>query len=104
MSWIFLIIAGFGEVAGVMGINKVNKKKSASSFGWLFGGFVTSFIFLTIAMDSIPMSTAYAIWTGIGTVGSALIGMIVYGESRDWRRLLFISMVLSAAVGLKLTS
>lgn len=104
MSWIFLLIAGFGEVAGVMSINMVNKKKSVSSFGWLFGGFMMSFIFLTLAMESIPMSTAYAIWTGIGTVGSALIGMIVYGESRDWRRLLFISMVLSAAVGLKLTS
>ncbi|MGP4105464.1 DMT family transporter [Virgibacillus sp. L01] len=104
MGWIFLLIAGVGEVAGVMGINKVNKKKSVSSFGWLFGGFVISFIFLTIAMDSIPMSTAYAIWTGIGTAGSSLIGMIVYGESKDWRRLLFISMVLSAAVGLKLSS
>ncbi|SDQ27436.1 paired small multidrug resistance pump [Virgibacillus subterraneus] len=104
MSWIFLLIAGFGEVAGVMGINKVNRKMNFLTFGWLFGGFTISFIFLALAMESIPMSTAYAIWTGIGTAGSTLIGMIVYGESRDWRRLLFISMVLSAAVGLKLTS
>lgn len=104
MSWVYLLIAGVGEVCGVMGINKVNHEKSLASFIWLFGGFTLSFIFLTLAMQTIPMSTAYAIWTGIGTVGSALIGMIMYGESKDWRRILFISMVLSAVVGLKLIS
>lgn len=104
MSWIFLMIAGGGEVAGVMGINKVNNEKGIASFAWLFGGFIISFIFLSIAMQTIPMSTAYAVWTGIGTVGSALAGIIFYGESTDWRRVLFISMVLSAAVGLKLIS
>ena len=50
------------------------------------------------------MGTAYAIWTGIGTAGSAIAGMIFYGESTSWRRLLFISMIIVAAVGLKLIS
>ncbi|GAA0589042.1 multidrug efflux SMR transporter [Virgibacillus siamensis] len=104
MSWVFLLVAGAGEIVGVMGINKVNTKKGIASFAWLLGGFAISFIFLTIAMQTIPMSTAYAVWTGIGTVGSALAGIIFYKESTDWRRVLFISMVLSAAVGLKLFS
>ncbi|MEC5424990.1 multidrug efflux SMR transporter [Virgibacillus sp. C22-A2] len=104
MAWVFLVLAGAGEVIGVMGINKINMQKNVSSFLYLFGGFIFSFIFLSIAMESIPMGTAYAVWTGMGTVGSALVGMIFYQESRDWRRLLFISMVLSAAVGLKLIS
>ncbi len=47
------------------------------------------------------MGTAYAIWTGIGTVGGALVGMFFFGESKEWRRVLFIGMVLAAAVGLK---
>ncbi|MMZ69271.1 Multidrug resistance protein YkkD [compost metagenome] len=53
-------------------------------------------------MQSISMGTAYAVWTGMGTVGSTLVGMFLYGESKDAKRLLFIAMVLSAAVGLKL--
>ncbi|ALX47148.1 DMT family transporter [Lentibacillus amyloliquefaciens] len=102
MSWIYLIIAGFGEIFGVMGITKVNQKKSVFSFTWLIGGFLFSFLFLTLAMENLPMGTAYAIWTGIGTAGSAIAGMIFYGESTDWRRILFIGMIIAAAVGLKL--
>ncbi|MMZ62290.1 Multidrug resistance protein YkkD [compost metagenome] len=102
MAWLFLVIAGMGEVVGVLGINQFNKQRKLGNILLLFLGFVLSFIFLTIAMRTIPMGTAYAIWTGIGTVGSALLGMIIYGESRSWRRILFISMVLSAAIGLKL--
>ncbi|MNM96035.1 Multidrug resistance protein YkkD [compost metagenome] len=102
MAWLFLIIAGIGEVVGVLGINQFNKQKNLSNILLLFFGFVLSFIFLTIAMESLPMGTAYAIWTGIGTVGSALLGMILYGESHSWKRIIFISMVLSAAIGLKL--
>lgn len=50
------------------------------------------------------MGTAYAIWTGIGASGGALIGMIFYGDSKDWRRLVLIAMVIGAAIGLKLVS
>ncbi|SFD95300.1 paired small multidrug resistance pump [Lentibacillus persicus] len=102
MSWVYLIIAGVGEVFGVMGINKVNQKKSVLSFTWLIGGFLFSFLFLTLAMEDLPMGTAYAVWTGIGTAGSAVSGMVFYGESADWRRIVFISMIIAAAVGLKL--
>ncbi|MFC4558702.1 DMT family transporter [Virgibacillus kekensis] len=104
MSWFFLIVAGVGEMAGVIGINMVNREKSLKSFIWFIGGFVGSFVFLTLAMNTIQMSTAYAVWTGIGTVGSAIAGMAFYGESADWRRIVFISMIIAAAVGLKLVS
>jgi paired small multidrug resistance pump len=50
------------------------------------------------------MGTAYAIWTGIGASGGAILGMLLYGESKDWKRIVFIAMVLSAAIGLKLVS
>ncbi|CAG7625865.1 putative guanidinium efflux system subunit GdnD [Paenibacillus solanacearum] len=102
MAWLALILAGICEVIGVSGINKVNQSKSFTSYLILIGGFLFSLMLLSFAMKTISMGTAYAIWTGIGTVGSALLGMLVYGESKDWRRLLFIAMVLAAAVGLKL--
>ena len=55
-------------------------------------------------MESLPMSTAYAVWTGIGASGGAILGMLFYNEAKDWKRILFISMVLGSAVGLKLVS
>ncbi|WP_028552527.1 DMT family transporter [Paenibacillus sp. UNC451MF] len=104
MDWISLILAGCCEIIGVSGINRVNRSKSITSYLILIGGFLLSFLFLSFAMKTISMGTAYAIWTGIGTVGSALLGMFFYGESKEWKRLLFIAMVLTAAVGLKIIS
>ncbi|PLR96788.1 DMT family transporter [Bacillus sp. T33-2] len=104
MYWLFLFIAGIGEIIGVAGINQLNKKGGVSSFLLFFAGFVLSFGFLTLAMKGIEMSTAYAIWTGIGTAGSALLGMIFFGESRSWKRIACMCMVLFAVVGLKLLS
>ncbi|MCA1296320.1 multidrug efflux SMR transporter [Paenibacillus sp. alder61] len=102
MAWLLLVLAGMGEVIGVAGISRLNRSRDPLSFVLLIGGFVLSLTFLSIAMQSISMGTAYAVWTGMGTVGSTLVGMFLYGESKDARRLLFIAMVLSAAVGLKL--
>ncbi len=104
MSWFFLIIGGFFEVIGVLGINLVTSRKSISSYSVLIAGFFLSFFFLSKAMDSIPMGTAYAVWTGIGTAGSALLGMALFGESRNWKRLFFISLIISSVIGLKLIS
>jgi len=102
MAWISLVVAGLCEMFGVSMMNRLNQRKDWQSLMLLIAGFAASFLFLTIAMEKLPMGTAYAIWTGIGVVGGAVIGMIFYGEKRDWRRLLFITLVLGAAVGLKL--
>jgi Membrane transporters of cations and cationic drugs len=59
---------------------------------------------LSYAMNTIPMGTAYAVWTGIGASGGALIGMFFFGESKDWKRIVFITMILIATIGLKITS
>ncbi|HZG72856.1 MAG TPA: multidrug efflux SMR transporter [Chondromyces sp.] len=104
MAWISLILAGGCEMFGVTMINKWHKDRKWQSFVLLILGFGSSFLFLAYAMESLPMGTAYAIWTGIGASGGAILGMVLYGESKDWRRLVFIDMVLSAAVGLKLVS
>lgn len=104
MAWISLIIAGLFEMFGVAMINKVHKNRNWQSFILLFIGFGASFYFLAYAMKTLPMGTTYAIWTGIGASGGAIIGMLFYNESKDWKRIIFIAMVLGAAVGLKLLS
>lgn len=104
MAWISLILAGLFEMFGVVMINKLHKDRNWKSLSLLVMGFGASFLFLSYAMETLPMGTAYAIWTGIGASGGAILGMILYGESKDWKRLVFIGMVLSAAVGLKLVS
>ncbi|MEC0090986.1 DMT family transporter [Paenibacillus macquariensis] len=104
MAWVSLILAGIFEMLGVALINKFHKDRNWQSLGLLILGFGASFLFLAYAMKTLPMGTTYAIWTGIGASGGAILGMVLYGESRDWKRLVFIIMVLGAAIGLKLAS
>ncbi|OXM88373.1 DMT family transporter [Paenibacillus rigui] len=102
MSWIYLILAGLFEMSGVLLINKFNQSRNWKSFILLISGFGLSFIFLSLAMKTLPMGTAYAVWTGIGASGGAILGMIFYKEPRSFMRILCIGLVLSSAVGLKL--
>lgn len=104
MAWMYLVIAGMCEMFGVAMINKWHQDRKGLSFLLLLAGFSASFLFLELAMETLPMGTAYAVWTGIGASGGAILGMVLYGESKDWRRILFILLVLGAAIGLKLVS
>ncbi|URJ45496.1 multidrug efflux SMR transporter [Paenibacillus polymyxa] len=104
MNWVFLILAGVFEMMGVLMINKFHKDRNFLSAFYLLAGFGLSFLFLSLAMETLPMGTAYAVWTGIGASGGAILGMIFYSEPRNTARILFIAMVLGSAVGLKLVS
>ncbi len=104
MAWVSLIFAGLFEMGGVVMINKLHKDRNWQSLVLLVLAFGASFLFLANAMKTLPMGTAYAVWTGIGASGGAVLGMFFYGESKDWRRIVFIAMVLGAAIGLKLVS
>jgi paired small multidrug resistance pump len=102
MSWIFLVLAGVFEMFGVVMINRYHQYRNWQSLLLLASGFGGSFLFLALAMETLPMGTAYAIWTGIGASGGAILGIVYYGEPRNWKRIFFISLVLLAAIGLKL--
>ncbi|MFD0587095.1 DMT family transporter [Paenibacillus sp. GCM10027627] len=102
MSWLFVILAGLFEVVGVAGIAQINKKASARNILMMAGGFTISFLFLSLAMKDMAMGTAYAVWTGIGTVGSAVVGILFFKEPRSLMRMVFIALVLGAVIGLKL--
>ena len=102
MDWLFLIVAGCFEMMGVAMINKLHSDRSWQALTLLLIGFGLSFLFLALAMKTLPMGTAYAVWTGMGAAGGAILGMLVYGEPRDGARMLSIVIVLGSAVGLKL--
>lgn len=104
MAWVYLILAGIFEMVGVAMINKLHRDRNWQALVLLLAGFGASFLFLALAMEALPMGTAYAVWTGIGASGGAILGMVWYGESKEWRRVLFIAVVLGAAIGLKLIS
>lgn len=103
MAWTFLIIAGLFEIVGVIGIKRVAVNNNWTNNLIMIGGFIVSFQLLLQAMDSIPLSTAYAVWTGIGSVGAAVIGITFFKESRSAIRLVCIAGVILCVVGLKLT-
>lgn len=104
MAWASLFIAGMCEVLSVLGMNRIKQDNDAKAYLIFCTGVIMSFIFLAYSLRSLPMGTAYAIWTGIGTVGGTLVGMFCFGESKKWLRIMFIGMVLVAAVGLKFIS
>ncbi|BAC15219.1 DMT family transporter [Oceanobacillus iheyensis] len=104
MNWIILILAGLSEVVGVNGIQKVSAGKKKSGFAFLIIGFAVSLTLLSIAMSTIPLGVAYAVWTGMGTVGSVVIGMIFYNDSADRKRIFFLSLIVVAVIGLRIVS
>lgn len=104
MAWFTLILAGLLEAFGVTMINQLSVKRNWQTVILLILGFGLSLALLSYSLRSIPMGTGYAIWTGIGVVGGALVGILFYGESKAWKRIAFIAMVLGAVIGLKLVS
>ncbi|WP_379160045.1 DMT family transporter [Paenibacillus sp. sgz5001063] len=103
MAWIMLIAAGCCEMLGVAMLGRLHRNRDLPTLCLFLLGFGGSLLLLSQAMDTIPMGTAYAVWTGIGASGGAVLGMLLYGEGRGLRRIICIVMILGAAVGLKLT-
>lgn len=104
MAWIYLVIASLGEIFGVLCINLYIQKKSFARLILVVIPFTIGFVFLSMAMREIPMGTAYAIWTGLGGAGAVLLGIFIFKEEVNWKRLLFLACIIGGAVGLKLFS
>lgn len=102
MNWVSLIFAGCFEVLGVYMINRFVEKSNVKNLLGMAAAFSASFYLLSYGMKTIPMSTAYAVWTGIGASGGAIVSIIFFGEKKNALRIIAIAMVLGAAVGLKL--
>ena len=104
MAWIYLFIAGLFEIGWAVGLKYTEGfTKLWPSVITIFG-MILSFYFLSTAVKTIPIGTAYAIWTGIGAVGTAILGIILFGESKEFMRMLFILLIVIGIVGLKFFS
>ena len=104
MAWVFLAVAGLFECGWAIGL------KYTEGFSRLWPSIFTivmmivSFQLLSLSMKSIPVGTAYAVWTGIGAAGVALLGMVLFGESRDVMRIVCLLLIVSGVIGLKVFS
>ena len=104
MSWIYLFIAGFFEIGWAVGLKYTDGFTKLWPSVITIIGMILSFYFLSAAVKTIPIGTAYAIWTGIGAVGTAIFGMILFGESKEFIRLIFIFLIVIGIIGLKIFS
>ncbi|MCB0455564.1 MAG: multidrug efflux SMR transporter [Aequorivita sp.] len=107
MNWLLLIIAGLFEVAFAFCLGKV-KETSGLDSKWWFGAFLAclfiSMFLLIKATKTLPIGTAYAVWTGIGAVGTVLLGIFYFNEPTTFWRVFFISTLILSIVGLKLVA
>lgn len=101
MAWVYLAIASLGEIFGVMSINLFIQQKSIKRLLVVVVTFAFGFLFLALAMKEIQMGTAYAVWTGLGAAGAVIMGILFFKESASWKRLVFLTFIISGAVGLK---
>ncbi|MDB5277138.1 multidrug efflux SMR transporter [Ferruginibacter paludis] len=107
MNWILLIIAGLFEVGFTTCLGKAKLTTGTTSTLWIAGFFISlslSMLLLYKATQSLPMGTAYAVWTGIGAVGTVLTGILFFKEPADFARLFFISTLIASIVGLKVVT
>nr|BBH86910.1 QacE family quaternary ammonium compound efflux SMR transporter [Thermosporothrix sp. COM3] len=102
MAWVALLAAGLCEVLGVLASRRVLNYRHWTSYLLVTLAFGSSFVLLSLAMTGISMGTAYAVWTGLGTCGSTILGMFAFHEPKEWRRICCISLILASAIGLKL--
>ena len=107
MNWIILVIAGLFEVAFAFCLGKAKESSGTEMYFWYSGFLVTlslSMILLIKATETLPLGTAYAVWTGIGAVGTVLIGIFVFKEPATFLRLFFLSTLIISLVGLNVVS
>ncbi|MEH0154461.1 multidrug efflux SMR transporter [Limibacter armeniacum] len=107
MNWIILIIAGLFEVAFAFCLGKAKEATGNEMYVWYTGFLITITISMGLlikATQNLPLGTAYAVWTGVGAVGTVIVGIIVFKEPATFLRLLFMATLVGSIVGLKVVS
>lgn len=107
MNWIILIIAGLFEVGFASCLGKAKETSGMTSAYWYIGfliSLIISMLLLMKATQSLPIGTAYAVWTGIGAVGSVLVGIFIFNEPATFWRLFFIMTLIISIIGLKVVT
>ncbi|SHI47114.1 quaternary ammonium compound-resistance protein SugE [Clostridium cavendishii DSM 21758] len=102
MQWVYLVVAGLFEVCWAIGLKYSQGFTKLIPSVLTIIGMIASFYFLSLALNDIPLGNAYAIWTGIGTVGTVILGIVLFKEAVDLTRLICIGFIIVGIVGLKL--
>ena len=107
MQWIILVIAGLFEVGFAFCLGKAKAAAGMEKYWW-YAGFLLalsiSMGLLVKATQTLPIGTAYAVWTGIGAAGTVLLGIFLFKEPASWLRILFLTTLIGSIVGLKAVS
>lgn len=104
MAWLYLFLAGVCEVGWAVGLKYSNGFSRPFPTVFTVIAMALSLGLLGLALKSLPLGTAYALWTGIGAIGTVVLGIILFGESADAMRLVCIGLILTGIVGLKIVT
>lgn len=107
MNWVILIIAGLFEVGFASCLGKAKETTGSTAALWMAGFFLCLSISMSLlykATQSLPIGTAYAVWTGVGAIGTVLVGIIIFKEPADFWRIFFLTTLVGSIIGLKVVS
>jgi quaternary ammonium compound-resistance protein SugE len=104
MAWVYLFVAGLFEVGWAIGLKYTEGFTRILPSVWTVTAMVLSIVLLGLALKALPVGTAYAVWTGIGAVGTVILGIYLFGEPATVARLSCIGLILSGIIGLKLVT
>lgn len=104
MGWVYILIAAIFEISWAVGLKYSEGFSQLKASIFTVVTMILSYVFLAMGVKQIPVGTAYAVWTGIGAVGVAIYGMIYFNESKEVLRILFILLIVSGVIGLRMTS
>lgn len=103
-AWAVLLFAGLCEIAWAIGLKYTEGFTRLIPSAWTLAAMGASVVLLAWSLKTLPVGTAYAVWTGIGAVGTAVLGMLLFNESREVARLVCIGLIVAGILGLKLVS
>ena len=103
MAWVYILIASVFEICWAVGLKYSEGFTQVKATIFTVITMILSYVFLALGVKQLPIGTAYAVWTGIGAVGTVIYGMIYFNESKDLLRILFIFFIVVGIIGLKLT-
>lgn len=104
MAWIYLVVAGFFECGWAIGLKYTEGFTRLWPSVFTIAAMGISFWLLSVSMKTIPVGTAYAVWTGIGAVGVAVLGMVLFDEPKEAMRILSLLLIVAGIVGLKVSA
>ncbi len=103
-AWSVLLLAGLCEIGWAVGLKYTEGFSRLWPSTWTIAAMIASVVLLAWALKTLPVGTAYAVWTGIGAVGTAILGMLLFNESREVARLVSIGLIVAGILGLKLVT